>query len=204
MQLALYGPFANSWGGLQPLLVGKARQPHLLYACFLYPDSNFPQLFGMSSLPEVGVLLSRTWACRCVCSGCPSDHKCVQFVFKTSLHHYINIQSCYFMQKFISPAILGMFQTVAVPQSQLRCCAVGAVRAICKAESGFQKQLLALWCLHVGSLLHTDVAQPPRSQMTPLAWCPTVDSEQSSRVTDSRARCTDIDITAVKNQFSCV
>ena len=158
----------------------------------------------MSSLPEVGVLLSRTWACRCVCSGCPSDHKCVQFVFKTSLHHYTNIQSCYFTQQFISPAILGMFQTVTIPQSQLRCCAVGAVRAVCEAESGFQKQFLALWCLHVGSLLHTDVAQPPRSQMTPLAWCPTVDSEQSSRVTDSRARCTDIDITAVKNQFSCV
>ena len=69
-----------------------------------------------------------------------------------------------------------MFQTVAIPQSQLRCCAVGAVRAICEAESGFQKQLLALWCLHLGSLLHTDVAQPPRSQMTPLAWCPTVDT----------------------------
>ena len=155
----------------------------------------------MSSLPEVGVLLSRTWACLCVCSGCPSDHKCVQFVFKTSLHHYINIQSCYSMQKFISPAILGIFQTVAVPQSQLRCCAVGAVRAVCEAESGFQKQLLALWCLHVGSLLHTDVAQPPRSQMAPLAWCPTVDSEQSSRVTDSRARCTDIDITAVKKSI---
>ena len=138
MQLALYGPFANSWGGLQPLLVGKARQPQLLYACFLYPDSNFPQLFGMSSLPEVGVLLSRTWACRCVCSGCPSDHKCVQFVFKTSLHHYINIQSCYFMQKFISPAILGMFQTVAIPQSQLRCCAVGAVQPFAKPNQIFR------------------------------------------------------------------
>ena len=105
------------------------------------------------------------------------------------------------MQQIISPAILGMFQTVAVPQSQLRCCAVGAVRAICKAESGFQKQLLALWCLHLGSILYTDVAQPPRSQMAPLAWCPTVDSEQSSRVTDSRARCTDIDITAVKKSI---
>ena len=204
MQLALYGPFANSWGGLQPLLVRKARQPELLHACFLYPKSNFPQLFGMFGLPEVGVLLSQRWACWCVCSGFPSDHECVQFVFKTSLQHHINIQSCYFMQQFISPAILGMFQTVAVPQSQLRCCAVGAVRAICKAESGFQKQLLALWCLHLGSLLYTDVAQPPRSQMVPLAWCPTVDSEQSSRVTDSRAWCTDIDITAVKNQFSCV
>ena len=105
------------------------------------------------------------------------------------------------MQQIISPAILGMFQTVAVPQLQLRCCAVGAVRAICKDESGFKKQLLALWCLHLGSLLYTDVAQPPRSQMAPLAWCPTVDSEQSSRVTDSRARCTDIDITAVKKSI---
>jgi len=149
-------------------------------------------------------LLSQRSAYGCVCSGCPSGHKCVQFVFKTPLDHYINIQSCFLMQKFISPAILGMFQTVAVPHSQLCCCAVGAVRAICKAESGFQKQLLALWCLHLGSILYTDVAQPPRSQMAPLAWCPTVDSEQSSRVTDSRARCTDIDITAVKNQFSCV
>ena len=152
---------------------------------------------------EVGVLLSQRSAYGCVCSRCPSNHKCVQFVFKTSLHHYTNIQSCYFMQQFISPAILGMFQTVAIPQLQLRCCAVGAVRPFAK-PSGFQKQLLALWCLHVGSFLHIDVAQPPRSQMTPLAWCPTVDSEQSSRVTDSRARCTDIDITAVKNQFSCV
>ena len=61
-----------------------------------------------------------------VCSGCPSNHKCVQFVFKTSLHHYTNIQSCYFMQQFISPAILGMLQPVAIPQSQLR--------SICKWE----------------------------------------------------------------------
>ena len=88
----------------------------------------------------------------------------------------------------------------------LRCCAVGAVRAICEAETGFQEQLLALWCLHLGSLLHTDVAQPPslRSQMVPLAWCPTVDSEQSSRVTDRRARCTDSNILAEKNQLSCM
>ena len=120
----------------------------------------------------VGVLLGQRSAYGRVCSWCPSNHKCVQFVFKTSLHHYTNIQSCYFMQQFISPAILGMFQTVAIPQSQLRCCAVGAVRAVCEAGSGFQKQLLALWCLHVGSLLHTDLAQPPRSQMTPFAWCP--------------------------------
>ena len=108
------------------------------------------------------------------------------------------------MQQFISPAILGMFQTVTIPQSQLRCCAVGAVRAVCEADSGFQKQLLALWCLHVGSLLHTDVAQPPRSQMTPLAWCPIADSEQSSRVTDRRARCADLYISAQKNQFLCM
>ena len=158
----------------------------------------------MSSLPEVGVLLSRTWACRCVCSGCPSDHKCVQFVFKTSLHHYINIQSWHLMQQIISPAILGMFQTVAVPQSQLRCCAVGAVRAICEAESGFQKQWVALWCLHLGSLLHTGVPQPAKSQMAPLAWCQIADSEQSSRVTDRRTRCTDIYISAEKNQFLCM
>ena len=169
-----------------------------------YPKSIFPQLFGVIGLPKVGVLLSQRSAYGCVYSGCPSEHKCVQFVFKAPLHHHINIQSWHLMQQIISPAILGMFQTVAVPQSQLRCCAVGAVWAICKAESGFQKQLLALWCLHLGSILYTDVAQPPRSQMAPLAWCPTVDSEQSSRVTDSRARCTDIDITAVKNQFSCV
>ena len=91
------------------------------------------KLFGH---PEVGVLLSQRSAYGCVCSGCPSNHKCVQFVFKTSLHHYINIQSCYFMQQFISPAILGMFQTVAVPQSQLRCCAVGAVWAICELMGG--------------------------------------------------------------------
>ena len=105
------------------------------------------------------------------------------------------------MQQIISPAILGMFQTVAVPQSQLRYCAVGAVRAICAAESGFQKQLLALWCLHLGSLLHTGVPQPAKSQMAPLAWCPIADSEQSSRVTDRRARCTDIYISAEKINF---
>ena len=108
----------------------------------------------MSSLPKVGVLLSRTWACRCVCSGCPSDHKCVQFVLKTSLHHYINIQRCYFMQKFISPAILGMFQTVAVPQSQLRSCAVGAVRAIYELMGGDSSRFLSgrpdspSYCMH--------------------------------------------------------
>ena len=139
---------------------------------------------------------------------------CVQWVPKRSRMRVVrvqnlpvsllNVQSCHFMQQFISPAILGMFQTVAIPQSQLRCCAVGAVRAVCEAESGFQKQLLALWCLHLGSLLHTGVPQPAKSQMAPLVWCPIADSEQSSRVTDSRARCTDIDITAVKNQFSCV
>jgi hypothetical protein len=123
VQLALYGPFANSWGGggLQPLLVRKVRQPQLLHAFFLYPKSKFPQLFGMFSHQEVGVLLSQRLAYWCVCSGCPSDHKCVQFVFKTSLYHYINIQSCHFMQQYISPAISGMFQTVAIPQSQLRC-----------------------------------------------------------------------------------
>ena len=55
----------------------------------------------------------------CVYSGRPSDHKCVQFVFKNPLHHHINIQSCYFVHQIISPAILGMFQTVAVPHSQL-------------------------------------------------------------------------------------
>ena len=81
--------------------------------------------------PKVGL-------CVCVCSGCPSDHKCVQFVFKPSLQHHINIQSCYFMQQFISPAILGMFQTVAVPQSQLRCCAVGAVQPFAKPNQIFR------------------------------------------------------------------
>ena len=146
----------------------------------------------MSGLPKVGVLLGQRSAYGRVCSGCPSNHKCVQFVFKTSLHHYINIQSCYFVHQIISPAILGMFQTVAVPQSQLRYCAVGAVRAVCEGESGFQKQFLALWCLHLGSLLHTGVPQPAKSQMAPLAWCPIADSEQSSRVTDRRAQCADL------------
>ena len=37
--------------------------------------------------------------------------------------------------------------------------------------------------------------------MVPLAWCPTVDSEQSSRACASRAWCADIDTPAVKNQF---
>ena len=40
------------------------------------------------------------------------------------------------MHQIISPAILGMFQTVAVPQSQLRCCAAGAVRAMCELMGG--------------------------------------------------------------------
>ena len=59
---------AASWEGLQPLLVEMLRQPQLLHACFLYPELNFPQLFGMSGLPEVGVLLSRTWAFVGVCA----------------------------------------------------------------------------------------------------------------------------------------
>ena len=101
---------------------------------------NFSACLGH---PEVGVLLSQRWAYGCVCSGCPSDHKCVQFVFKTPLHHHINIQSCYLMQQIISPAILGMFQTVAVPQSQLRCCAVGAVRAICELMGGDSSRFLS-------------------------------------------------------------
>ena len=73
---------------------------------------------------------------------------CVQWVPKrpqmravrvqASLYHYINIQSCHFMQQFISPAILGMVQTVAVPQSQLRCCAVGAVQPFAKPNQIFR------------------------------------------------------------------
>ena len=47
--------------------------------------------------------------------------------------------------------------------------------AICEAESDFQKQLLALWCLHLGSLVHPGVPQPAKSQMVPLAWCPIAD-----------------------------
>ena len=74
---------STSWGGLQPLLVEMLRQPQLLHACFLHPTSNFPQLFAMSRHQEVGVLLSQRSAYGCVCSGCPSDHKRVQFVFKT-------------------------------------------------------------------------------------------------------------------------
>ena len=274
---------------------------------------------------EVGVLLSQRAAYGCVYSGRPGDHKCVQFVFKNSLHHHVNIQSWHLMQQIISPAILGMFQTVAVPQLQLRYCAAGAVRAICelmggtpaascrevqtgpavtcmlfipkvnfsatfrhvrpsrswrfaqpkiglwvcvqwapkrpqmravrvqkpptspykhsellfcapnhissdfghvsnssrsavaaallcswrctgrlRSRTGFQKQFLALWCLHLGSLLHTGVPQPAKSQMAPLTWCPIADSEQSSRVTDRRARCADLYISAQKNQFSCM
>ena len=50
--------------------------------------------------------------------------------------------------KSTPPAILGMLQTAALPQSQLCSCAVGAtvqdiLRTI-EAEAGFQKQLLAL------------------------------------------------------------
>ena len=92
----------------------------------------------MSGLPKVGVLLSQRSAYGCVCSGCPSDHKCVQFVFKAPLHHHINIQSWYFVHQIISPAILGMFQTVAIPQSQLRCCAVGAVQPFAKPNQIFR------------------------------------------------------------------
>ena len=47
--------------------------------------------------------------------------------------------------------------------------------AICEAESDFQKQLLALWCLHLGSLVHPGAPQPAKSQMAPLAWCPIAD-----------------------------
>ena len=123
-------------GGLQLLLVKLSEQAQLLDACFLYPRSIFSQLFGMFSHQEVGVLLSQRWAYGCVYSGCPSDQKCVQFVFKAPLHHYTNIQSWHHMQQIISPAILGMFQTVAGPQSQLRCCAAGTVQAICELMGG--------------------------------------------------------------------
>ena len=55
-----------SWGGLQLLLVELLSQPQLLHACFLYPKSNFPQLFGMARHQEVGVLLSQRRASVCV------------------------------------------------------------------------------------------------------------------------------------------
>ena len=51
------------------------------------------------------------------------------------------------MQQPISPAILGMFQTRALPQLQLCCCAVGTAQAIRIAEAGFQKQWPMLWCV---------------------------------------------------------
>ena len=140
---------------------------------------------------------------RGLCSGCTGNLN-VQFMFKKPLYYHIHIQSRllhWYALIYISIDFkrISNSSPCAVAAALLRslCC-----RAIRKA--GFQTLLLVLWCLHLGSLLYTDVAQPPRSQIAPLAWCPTVDSEQSSRVTDSRARCTDIDITAVKNQFSCV
>ena len=196
------GP-ATPWGGLQPLLVGMSGQPQLLHACF-YTQSRifrnfsaclvFPKLVFCSAKDRLmGVCAVGAQATTNACSSClkppASLYKHSELLFYATIHissdfgHVSNSS-----HSAVAAALLCSW----------RC--TGRLRS----RSGFQKQLLALWCLHVGSLLHTDVAQPPRSQMTPLAWCPTVDSEQSSRVTDSRARCTDIDITAVKNQFSCV
>ena len=72
-----------------------------------------------------------------------------------------------YLQRF-----LGMLQAVALEQLQLRCCTVGAVQVIREAETGFQAQLLTLWCLHLSSLLHTGEAQSPKSHMVPFNdWC---------------------------------
>ena len=78
--------------------------------------------------PKVGLCVCVQWV--------PKRPQMRAVCVQASLYHYINIQSCHFMQQFISPAILGMVQTVAVPQSQLRCCAVGAVRTICELMGG--------------------------------------------------------------------
>ena len=50
-------------------------------------------------------------------------------------------------------------------------------------EAGFQNLLLVLWCLYLNNLLHACAAESRKSQVGPLAWCPTVDSEQGSRAT---------------------
>ena len=80
-----------------------------------------------------------------------------------------------------------MLHIVALAQLPLRCCTIGctivAVRDIREAVTSFE--LLVLWRLHLGSLLHTRVAQSLKSQMAPLVWCPTVESD--SHVTNWRA-----------------
>ena len=93
----------------------------------MYPKSKIAKFFGTIGHPKVGGLLNQRCAYGCVCSGCPSNHKCVQLVFKTPLHHYINIQSCFYAIIHISPAILGIFSnsshsTVAVALLCSWCC----------------------------------------------------------------------------------
>ena len=46
VQLALYGPFANSWGGLQPLLACREGQTGPAVTCMLFiPKVNFSATF---------------------------------------------------------------------------------------------------------------------------------------------------------------
>ena len=140
--------------------------------------SKFGQLFGMFSRSKNCFLFSQRLDCGCVHSGCMSNRRCMQFVFKKPCITQTFRAPSYARTHISSDS--GMFQTVAPAHSQLRCRTVGAVQVIREAEIGFQKQLLTLRCLHVGSPLHTGAAQSPKSQMAPFAWCPTVDSEQGS------------------------
>ena len=75
-------------------------------ACLVFPKLVFCSVeHGL-----VGVCVVGAQATTNACSSCS----------KASLHHYINIQSCYFMQKFISPAlfcfVLFVLQLSVVPQ----------------------------------------------------------------------------------------
>ena len=73
-----------------------------------------------------------------------------------------------------------------------------------KPKQVFKKQLLALLCLHLGSLLHSGVPQPPKSQMVPLAWCPTADSEQTAASLTGQPGVQTSPYLLKKNQFSCM
>ena len=116
---------------------------------------------------------------RGLCSGCTGNLN-VQFMFKKPLYYHIHIQSRllhWYALIYISIDFkrISNSSPCAVAAALLRslCC-----RAIRKA--GFQTLLLVLWCLHLGSLLHTCTAEPPRGQVEPSAWYPAVGSKQGS------------------------
>ena len=55
------------------------------------PRGEIQDTFRHVSLTRTWPSLSQRSDCGDVCSGCTSNHKCVQFVFKSPLHHHINI-----------------------------------------------------------------------------------------------------------------